>query len=91
MPRRSSTSVTIDPNVRCLRIYPTEKTKKTITELQSVGFKLSRDHAIHLARVLLAVTQQWDEIDITGYRFDSRTTDGSYRLTITSSQPDEKE
>jgi hypothetical protein len=27
--------------------------------------KLSKDQAIHLARVLLAVSQEWEEIDIT--------------------------
>jgi len=42
------------------------------------------EQAIHLARVLLAVTQDWEEVDITGYRFEKRQQDGTYRLTITS-------
>ncbi|MEX2029664.1 MAG: hypothetical protein WD906_01655 [Anaerolineales bacterium] len=82
--RESAGAVTIDTNVRCLRIYPTEDSDRTIAELQAVGIKLSKDQAIHLARVLLAVTQEWDEVDITGWRFEKRQQDGTYRLTITS-------
>lgn len=85
MSRRSATSVTVDPNVRCLRIYPTENTGKQIEELQSVGFKLSKEQAVHLARVLLAVAQEWDDIDVTAYRFARRRKDRSYHLTVTSS------
>jgi hypothetical protein len=85
MPKRKSASaIGVDTNVRCERIYPTEGTRKTIDELQSVGIKLSNEQAIHRARVLLAVTQDWDSVDITAYRFDQRKSDGSYRLTITS-------
>lgn len=82
--RKTASSIEVTTNVRCERIYPTEGTKKTINDLQSVGIKLSREQAIHLARVLLAVTQDWDYIDITAYRFDQRKSDGSFRLTITS-------
>ena len=82
--RESASAVTIDTNVRCLRIYPTEDSDRTLAELQAVGIKLSKDQAIHLARVLLAVTQQWDEVDITAWRFERRQQDGTYRLTITS-------
>lgn len=85
MPKRKTASaVEVNTNVRCERIYPTEDTKKTIADLQSVGIKLSNEQALHLARVLLAVTQDWDHVDITAYRFDQRKSDGSYRLTITS-------
>ena len=37
-----------------------------------------------MARVLLAVTQEWDEIDITGFRFRRRQEDGTYLLTVPS-------
>lgn len=84
MSRKSAKSITIDSNVRCLRIYPTESTSKTVRDLKTVGARLSRDQAIHLARVLLAAAQDWEEIDITGYRHERRASDGSYRLTITS-------
>ena len=82
--RKSASSVSVDTNVRCLRVYPTEDTKRTIAKLQSVGIKLSKTQAIHLARVLLVVSQEWDEVDITAYRFDKRREDQMYRLTVTS-------
>lgn len=59
-------SVRINANVRCERIYPTESTRKTVGELKTVGFRLSREQAIHLARVLLAVSQEWADVDVTG-------------------------
>jgi len=82
--RRSSASLTIDPNVRCLRIYPVEETKKQVADLKTVGFKLNREQAIHLARVLLAVSQEWGTVDITGYRFGPRSRDGTYQITVTT-------
>jgi len=82
--RQSAGAVSIDTNVRCLRVYPTEDTKRAVSDLQTVGIKLTKDQAIHLARVLLVVTQEWDEVDITAYRFEKRQEDGTYRLTITS-------
>jgi hypothetical protein len=84
MARESSKSIRVDPNVRCLRIYPTEETNKKVRELKTVGIKLSRDQAIHLARVLLAVSQEWEELDLTGYRLEKRKSDGTYHLTVTS-------
>ena len=84
MPRTTSTSLRVDPNVRCLRIYPIQTTSKTVDKLKTIGIKLSQDQAIHLARVLLAMSQEAREIEITGYRFDQRKSDGTYHLTITS-------
>jgi len=84
MPRKSSKSIQVDGNVRCLRIYPTEGTNKNVSELQTIGIKLNREQAIHLARVLLAASQNWDEIDITGFRFRERKSDGTFSLTVTS-------
>jgi hypothetical protein len=52
-------------------------------KLETVGIKLDRDQAIHLARVLLAVSQDWPEIDITGYRLRPRKRDHSYGITVT--------
>jgi hypothetical protein len=85
--RQAASSIKIDPNVRCLRIYPVEDNQnstKTIADLKTVGIKLSREQAIHLARVLLAAAQEWDEVDITAWRADKRQSDGMYRLTVTS-------
>jgi hypothetical protein len=47
-----------------------------------------KDQAIHLARVLLAVSQEWEEVDITAYRLKRRA-DGTYQITVTSYQPQE--
>jgi hypothetical protein len=84
MARKSSKSIIVDPNVRCLRIYPIENTNKRIEDLKTIGLKLSKDQAIHLSRVLLAVAQDWDEIDLTAYRFERRGNDGTYHITVTS-------
>jgi hypothetical protein len=84
MKRQSASSVSTDTNVRCLRVYPTEETKRSVSELQTIGIRLNKEQAIHLARVLLVVTQEWDKVDITAYRFEKRQEDGTFRLTITS-------
>jgi hypothetical protein len=82
--RQSASSVSVDTNVRCLRVYPTEDTKRTVADLQTAGIRLTKEQAIHLARVLLVVTQEWDEVDVTAYRFEKRQEDSTFRLTITS-------
>jgi hypothetical protein len=56
--RRSASAVSVDTNVRCLRVYPTEDMKRTMTDLWSVGIWLTKEQAIHLARVLLVLTQE---------------------------------
>jgi len=91
--RQAASSIKIDPNVRCLRIYPVEdnrRSTKTIAGLKTVGIKLSREQAIHLARVLLAAAQEWDEIDITAWRVYKRKSDGTYNLTVTTALPAEQ-
>ena len=85
--RKAASSIKINPNVRCLRIYPVEnarRTPKSIADLKTVGIKLSREQAIHLARVLLAAAQEWDEIDITAWRIYKRQSDGTYNVTVTT-------
>jgi len=87
--RVSASSIRIDTNVRCQRIYPVEDSKqkhKTITDLKTVGIKLSRGQAVHLARVLLAASQEWEEIDITAWRVYKRQTDSTYNVTVTSAR-----
>lgn len=83
MARKSPTSISIDPNVRCLRIYPVEDTSKNVRDLKTIGIKLNKEQDLHLARVLIAVTQEWDEIDITAYRFEKRKSDNTYHITVT--------
>ena len=85
--RVSASSIRIDTNVRCQRIYPVEDRKnstKTIADLKTVGIKLSRTQAVHLARVLLAASQEWEEIDLTAWRVYKRQSDSTYNLTVTS-------
>lgn len=86
MARQAETTITIDPNVRCLRIYPVEGSAKTVDELKTVGVKLSSDQAIHLSRVLLAAAQEWEEIDLTAWRLDRRKSDKTHHITVTSLQ-----
>lgn len=91
--RQAASSIRIDPNVRCLRIYPVEdnrKSNKTIAELKTVGIKLSPEQAVHLARVLLAAAQTWAEIDITAWRVYKRQSDGTYNVTVTAAVPAEE-
>ena len=87
MPRKSAKSISIDPNVRCQRVYPGETSTKTVAELKTIGIRFSREQAIHLARVLLAVTQDWDHLEITAYRTNPRQADSTYQVTVTSYQP----
>lgn len=88
MSRKSVGSIKVDANVRCIKIYPTEDTKKNVADLKTIGIKLSKEQAIHLARVMLAATQEWGEVEITAYRFDKRQSDGSYHITVTTFFPD---
>lgn len=85
--RHYASSIKIDGNIRCQRVYPVNGGKsddKLIKDLQTVGIRLSRDQAIHLARVLLAACQEWEEIDITAWRRNERQSDGTYTVTVTS-------
>ncbi len=83
MKRESAKRFVIDANLRCDRIYRTENTARQISELKTVGFKLNKAQALQLARVLLAVTQEWDEIDLTDWRFNKRASDDTYIITVT--------
>ena len=85
--RKSPTAISIDPNVRCHRIYPVEDSRKTLSELKTIGITLSRQQAIDQARVLLAVTQEWDRVDLIAYRKSKRQSDGTYPITVTSVRP----
>lgn len=69
-----------------MRIYPVEGTDKNVSELKTIGLKLSKEQAIDLARVLLAVRQDWNELEVTAYRLKKRKSDGTYQITVTSFQ-----
>lgn len=79
MSRKTVKSLTVQQNVRCQRVRPVAK-----MNADTVGFTLTKDQAIHLARVLLAATQEWDTIDVTGFRLHRRKSDGTYPVTVTS-------
>lgn len=85
MPRKSASSIRVSPKLRCQRIYPIKGTKRNVEELKTVGFKLTRQQAIEFARVLLAVSQDWDDIDVTGFRC-KRFSDSTFPITVTSAR-----
>ena len=83
--RRYGSNIKISGNIKCQRVYPVEDEKsrnKTIQDLQTIGIKLSSDQAIKLALVLLAASQEWNEIDLTAWR--KRQSSGEYTVTVTS-------
>jgi len=86
MGRKSPRSLAIDPNVRCLRIYPTEDTTKTVNQLKTVGILLSAEQALHLGTALVVAARHWKKVDITAYRFKRRRSDDTYQITVTSTQ-----
>lgn len=85
MARKSATSVKISPKLRCQRVYPVQGTKRTAAQLKTVGFKLNRDQAIALARVLLAVSQDWKGIEVTAFR-SKRFSNGTFPITVTTTE-----
>ncbi len=90
MARKTVSSIKIDINLGCQRIYPVEDKKnsaKTIADRKTVGLKLSREQAVHLARVLLVASQEWQAVDITAYR--QKRSDGTYHVTVTTAEQSE--
>ena len=83
MKRKSVKSVTIDQNIRCQRIIPVEGSNRQTADLHTVGFRLTKVQAIQFATVLLVAAQEWDIIDVTGFRLEKRS-DGTFPITITS-------
>lgn len=73
-----------DTNVRCKRINPVEDSKRQISDLKTVGLTFNKQQAVHFATVLLVAAQRWEEINVTGWRFHKRKSDGSYQITVTS-------
>ena len=86
MSRKAPTGITIKSNLRCSRVYPVEGTNKSISDLNTVGLKLSKEQAIDLSRTLLAASQDWDDLEVTAYRLKKRKSDGTYPVTVTSFQ-----
>jgi hypothetical protein len=84
MKRISPKSITVKSNLKVDKVYPLLETKKAMDELKTIGIQLSKSQAVDLARILLAVSQEWDEIDLTFYRHP--TSEGKFRGTITTMQ-----
>lgn len=81
MPKKLLTSLTIDTHVRCLQVFPKEK-QAAYKDLKTMGVKLSREEALHLARAILAATQEWEEVELVVHRFDKRKSDNTYLLSV---------
>ena len=66
------------------RVYPKEDSKKvSLDVLTSIGLQLNEKQALQLAGYLvLAVSNGWKKIDITGFRKPKKN--GYYKLTVTT-------
>ena len=85
MRRQSAKQFGVDSNVRCTQVYPVFGSNKPVSSLKTVGLKLTREQAIHLAQVLLAASKEWLEIDITAFR-EPLKSELAHRITVTSLQ-----
>ncbi|MGQ9920447.1 MAG: hypothetical protein ACUVRZ_03860 [Desulfobacca sp.] len=81
MPKKPLTTLTVDTHIRCRQIYPKE-TDAAYADLKTVGVRLSREEALHLAAALLAAAQEWREVELVVHRFDRRTSDHTYLLSV---------
>jgi hypothetical protein len=81
VPKKPFTSLTIDTHVRCLQVFPKEK-EAAYQELETMGVRLTREEALHLARAILAATQEWEEVELVVHRFDKRKSDNTYLLSV---------
>ena len=82
MKRISPKNISVKSNLKVNKVYPLLDTKKDIKDLKTVGIQLSKNQAIELSRILLAVSQDWEVVDLTFYRNPS--SDGKFRGTITT-------
>ena len=82
--RRTVRAITVNSNVRALRLSPVENNNGQIADLQTIGMTLDQGQAVHLATVLLVAAQEWDRIIITGYRFERHRQSGTYHVTVTT-------
>jgi hypothetical protein len=83
MSRKTIREIKVETNLRCNRVYSVEQSSKELSNLQTIGIKLTQKQAIELSRALLLASQDWDEMEITGYRFNKRS-DNTYPLTLTT-------
>ncbi len=81
MPKKPTTTLSIDTHIRCRQIYPQE-TEAAFRDLKTMGVRLSREEAQHLAAALLAAAQEWQEVELVVHRFDRRKSDNTYLLSV---------
>lgn len=88
MPKGPITHLSIDTHVRCQAVYPDAHASQVPPDLKTVGVKLTREQALHLARVLLAATQEWDTVELVAHRFEPRRSDGTFLLSVLPRHPE---
>ena len=72
----------VNAELRCVRLTPTEDTKKSIADLKTIALSLTKAQADALASALKNATAQGLEtILVTGHRKPMK--DGQYRMTVT--------
>ncbi len=81
MPKKPLTTLSVDTHIRCQQIYPKES-EAAYADLKTVGVRLSREEALHLAAALLAAAQEWQEVELVVHRFDRRQSDKTYLLSV---------
>ena len=77
----------------CLRIYPTEEINccdHCNPEIDRVSFRFTREEAVALARAILVVTFDFEEVAITGYYYERDDSDGTYPVTVKGIVPIQK-
>lgn len=82
MARESVRHLGVDSNIHCTKVYPVLGSRKSISDLKSVGIKLTRAQAVHLAQALAAAAREWKDIDITAYRAPNKS-DLLHHVTVT--------
>lgn len=81
MPKKATTTLTVDTHIRCRQIYPKGE-EAAYRDLKTVGVRLSREEALHLAAALLAAAQEWQEVELVVHRQERRKTDKTYLLSV---------
>jgi hypothetical protein len=74
MARQSPKSIRLKTYLPCLIVYPTGERAEVVADLMSVGFLMTKEQAIDFARVVLGVTQDWAEVEVTARRNTNHVT-----------------
>ena len=77
--RKSLKSIKQRTSIECNCVYPIIGTNKLLSNLKSVGIKLTSDQAIDLATAILLAANNWSEIEVTCWRSNNQ-------ITITTSK-----